>query len=67
MKANPKIKSVTLTTRQTLSQQHKQNLKSVKLISYQDIETLTNKQTVTFCLHNLEKVKRLRRRRDSQL
>ena len=57
MKENTNIKFLTLTARQTLSQQHKQSFKNVHLISYQDTTgKLKTKNAVTMCLNNLVKL-----------
>ena len=43
------MKFLTLTARQTLSQQHKQNFKNINLISYQDtVADLTKKKRLLF-------------------
>ena len=57
IKENPNIKFLTLTARQTLSQQHKQNFKNINLISYQDtVADLTKKKAVTVCINSLERL-----------
>ena len=57
MKEHTHIKFLTLTARQTLSQQHKQSFKNVNFIYYQDTAgKLKEKNAVTICLNILEKL-----------
>ena len=56
MKANADIKFITLTTRTTLSDQHKETFKNVKLASYQDVKNLYKKRAITICINSLERL-----------
>ena len=56
MASNKDIKFITLTTRTTLSDQHKETFENINLASYQDNCDLYKKRAITICLNSLERL-----------
>ena len=56
MKQHRHVKFITITTRQTLSQQHELSFEDISLASYQTNSNLSKFRAVTVCLNSLEKL-----------
>ena len=53
---NKDIKFISITTRTSLSDQHKESFRNINLTSYQETGTLDNKRAITICLNSLERL-----------
>ena len=56
MEGNPNIRFLTLTTRTTLSDQHKATFKNINLATYQETTNLYKQRALTICLNSLERL-----------